>query len=64
MLEKGSGSVRTTIFGYGAPISDIEAVNLLNHAWGTPDDRSMEQFEIIDVLPQERIAKATERIYT
>lgn len=37
-----------TIFGYGAPESDIEAKTLLNKAWGTPDDRSMEQFEIID----------------
>jgi hypothetical protein len=47
-LSKDSGTVRATIFGYGAPSSDVEAVSLLNNAWGTPDDRAMEQFEIID----------------
>lgn len=48
-LKKDSGNVRATIFGYGAPVSDVEAVKLLNDAWGTPDERDMEQFEIIDV---------------
>ena len=55
MLAKGSGSVRATIFGYGAPVSDVEAVSLLNRAWGTPDDRPMEQFEIIDVVAEEEL---------
>lgn len=50
-LGKESGTVRATIFGYGAPVSDIEAVSLLNNAWGTPDERAMEQFEIIDITP-------------
>ncbi len=40
---------RVTIFGYGAPKTDVEAVKLLSTAWGTPEKRSMEQFEIIDV---------------
>jgi len=52
-LSKESGTVRATIFGYGAPISDIEAVSLLNDAWGTPDQRAMEQFEIIDITPED-----------
>lgn len=51
-MSKESTAVRATIFGYGAPISDGEAVNLLNSAWGTPDDRAMEQFEIIDVVAE------------
>lgn len=51
-LSKDSGSVRTTIFGYSAPVSDIEAVSLLRNAWGTPEERDMEQFEIIDVVPE------------
>jgi len=55
VLRKDSGSVRATIFGYGAPVSDVEAVDLLNKAWGTPDDRPMEQFEIIDVVPEEEL---------
>lgn len=38
-----------TIFGYGAPASDAAAVGLLQEAWGTPNDRSMEQFEIVDI---------------
>jgi hypothetical protein len=48
-LSKKSNTVRVTIFGYGAPKSDVEAVSLLNDAWGTPDERDMEQFEIIDI---------------
>lgn len=51
-LNKESGTVRVTIFGYGAPVSDVEAVSLLNTAWGTPDERAMEQFEIIDISPE------------
>jgi hypothetical protein len=46
---------RITIFGYGAPATDVEAVKLLNDAWGTPDERNMEQVEIIDVRPQEEV---------
>lgn len=51
-LSKESRTVRVTIFGYGAPESDVEAVSLLNNAWGTPDERDMEQFEIIDITPE------------
>lgn len=46
---------RVSVFGYGAPVSDVEAVRLLNDAWGTPDRRNMEQFEIIDVSPEETL---------
>lgn len=56
-LSKDSGTVRVTIFGYGAPVSDVEAVTLLNNAWGTPDERAMEQFEIIDITPEEELRK-------
>jgi hypothetical protein len=38
-----------TIFGYGAPVSDTRAVELLKKGWGSTDSRKMEQFEIIDV---------------
>ena len=44
---------RVTVFGYGAPKSDVEAIKLLNAAWGISDERSMEQFEIIDVVEEE-----------
>ncbi len=56
-LSKDSGTIRATIFGYGAPVSDIEAVELLNNAWGTPDERNMEQFEVIDITPEEELRK-------
>lgn len=46
-----------TIFGYGAPASDVEAVQLLNDAWGSKDERSMEQFEILDVRPEEIVRR-------
>jgi len=56
-LSKESGVVRTTIFGYGAPVSDVEAVKLLNDAWGTPEQREMEQFEVIDISPEDKLRK-------
>lgn len=37
-----------TIFGYSAPKTDVEAVGLLKEAWGTVEERRMEQTEIID----------------
>lgn len=36
-----------TIFGYSAPDTDAEAVSLLQEAWGDPDERNMEQVELI-----------------
>jgi len=56
-LSKDSGTIRATIFGYGAPVTDVEAVSLLNSAWGTPDERSMEQFEVIDINPEKELRK-------
>lgn len=56
-LSKESGTVRVTIFGYGAPTSDVEAVSLLKNAWGTSEERSMEQFEIIDITTEEKLRK-------
>ncbi len=46
-----------TIFGYGAPKSDVEAKKLLNKAWGTPQKRNMEQFEIIDIRNEDEVRK-------
>lgn len=37
-----------TVFGYSAPVTDIEAKQLLKDAWGAVDDRRMEQTEIIN----------------
>ncbi len=38
-----------TIFGYSAPQSDRGAVDLLRAAWGGSQERSLEQFEVIDI---------------
>jgi hypothetical protein len=37
-----------TIFGYSAPVTDVEAKQLLKEAWGEVEDRRMEQTEIIN----------------
>jgi hypothetical protein len=44
---------RVTIFGYGAPVTDVEAVDLMSLAWGAASGRNMEQFEILDIQPRE-----------
>lgn len=38
-----------TIFGYGAPQSDVSAIELMKSAWGNVNQRKMEQTEIIDI---------------
>ena len=42
-----------TVFGYGAPDTDVEAVKLMHDAWGGNKKRKMEQFEIIDVRDED-----------
>lgn len=42
-----------TIFGYGAPKSDIEAVGLMKAAWGDVYSREMEQTELIDIRTED-----------
>ena len=37
-----------TVFGYSAPETDVEAVDLLKEGWGDPAERNMEQTEIIN----------------
>jgi hypothetical protein len=48
---------QVTIFGYGAPETDKEAMKLLNDAWGTGQNRADEQFEIIDIRPEKKVMK-------
>lgn len=42
-----------TIFGYSAPVTDIAAKDLMRKAWGSPEQRSVEEFEFIDLKSQE-----------
>ncbi len=50
-----------TIFGYGAPASDLAAVQLMEEAWGGAEERNMEQFEIVDIRPEEDLAETWKR---
>jgi len=45
-----------TIFGYGAPKSDVEAVALMKNAWGDVAGRDMEQTEIVDVKAEDELS--------
>jgi len=47
-----------TVFGYSAPKSDISAIELLKEAWGKPDDRKLEQIQIIDIKNEEELRTA------
>lgn len=49
---------RVTVFGYSAPKSDVEAIRLLQEAWGTPDKRSMEEFEFIDIRKEKEVLES------
>ncbi|MBX8571918.1 hypothetical protein K5D36_19795 [Pseudomonas cichorii] len=42
-----------TVFGYSAPKTDVEAIELLKGAWGSVDDRNLEDFEFIDICDEE-----------
>lgn len=49
-------SLLLTIFGYGAPASDTDAVSLMRAAWGTPLERQFEEIELIDIREEEEVA--------
>jgi len=59
-LHKDSTKL-VTVFGYGAPDTDVEAVKLMDEAYGGKDVRNMEQFEIIDVQDEEIVVKRWNR---
>lgn len=42
-----------SIFGYGAPQSDVSAIDLMKSAWGDVNTREMEQTEIIDIRSED-----------
>ena len=41
-----------TVFGYSAPSSDVDAVELLKSAWLKKSRREMEHIEAIDIIPE------------
>lgn len=44
-----------TIFGYAAPESDVEAIDLMKIGWGDKYQREYEEIEIIDVKPDSEL---------
>jgi hypothetical protein len=44
-----------TIFGYSAPKTDSEAIALMKEAWGSIDTRNLEDFEFIDIRPEDEL---------
>jgi hypothetical protein len=44
-----------TIFGYRAPKTDINAVQLIKSAWGSSASRELEQIEIVDIRPAQEL---------
>ncbi|NNE47779.1 MAG: hypothetical protein HKN37_14085 [Rhodothermales bacterium] len=46
-----------TIFGYGAPSSDVEAIALMQDGWGDPSTRNLEEIEIIDLKDSDTLAE-------
>lgn len=46
-----------TIFGYGAPKSDVKAIELMKSAWGAADSRQQEEIEIIDIRSRDELHK-------
>lgn len=47
-----------TIFGYSAPKSDAEAVAMMKKAWGSVNDRDLEQIELIDIRDEETVRES------
>ena len=46
-----------TVFGYSAPTTDVEAVDLMKKAWGDVENRNFEETEIIDVRSEDELLK-------
>lgn len=50
---------RVSIFGYSAPVSDIEAISIMKKAWGPPEkNQRLTQFEIIDIQSEATLKKS------
>ncbi len=47
-----------TVFGYGAPVSDIAAISLMQEALGNPSQNQLKLFEIIDIKTREELLES------
>ena len=50
-----------TIFGYSAPKTDVEAIELMKGGWGKVDERNLEEVEIIDIREPEELRNSWDR---
>lgn len=50
-----------TIFGYAAPATDVEAINLLLRGWGKNPSFELAQVNIVDIKPEEELEKTWQR---
>lgn len=50
-----------TIFGYSAPKTDEGAISLLKKAWGSKEERNLEEIEIIDIKPEDELYSSWEQ---
>ena len=50
-----------TIFGYGAPESDVAAIDLMSKAWGSPEKRDLEEIDLIDMKDQGELEATWDR---
>ncbi|MBI4620643.1 MAG: hypothetical protein HY739_10845 [Desulfobacterales bacterium] len=47
-----------TIFGYGAPKTDVKAIEFMKKTWGQPEQRALEEVEIIDTKTESELMQA------
>lgn len=53
-----------TIFGYGAPSTDAKAIEMMKKSWGTPNEKRMEEIEIIDIKTEEELTVLWDPLFT
>ena len=61
LRDKLQSAFVVTIFGYSAPVTDAEAVDLMSDAWGNPEGRQFEEVEIIDIKGREELRATWDR---
>lgn len=58
LLDSMKEAEKFTVFGYSAPKSDVEAIELLKKGWADVKTRNMEQFEFIDIQNEKTLVAA------
>ena len=59
-LQKG---YTLTIFGYGAPSTDVEAVELMSQGWGENPTFELAQVNIVDIKPEDELETTWKRFF-